>query len=97
MARTLVAVNSQGRLTLPVDVRRRLGIDEGTQLEVSVANDTVQLRRAQLVPHEDRWAYSPAALASLKRALDDVRAGRVYRLGARDLESGNYPRRRRRR
>ncbi len=97
MARTLVAVNRQGRLTLPVDVRRRLGIAEGTQLEVNVEHDTVQLRRTQLVPHGDRWAYSPAAVASLKRALADVRAGRVYRLGARDLESGTYPRRRRRR
>src|SRR5919198_5484886 len=97
MARRLVAVNKQGRLTLPVDVRRRLGIGEGTQLEVSVDRDAVQLRPADVIPAEDRWAYRPAAIASLKRALADVRAGRVYSVGPRDLETGNYPRRRRRR
>jgi AbrB family looped-hinge helix DNA binding protein len=97
MARTLIAVNRQGRVTLPADVRRRLGIGEGSQLEVSVEDDAVRLRRAEVISGEDRWAYRPAAVASLKRALADIRAGRVYELGPRDLESGRYPRRRRRR
>jgi AbrB family looped-hinge helix DNA binding protein len=34
--RTFVAVNRQGRLTLPADIRRHLGIGEGSQLEVRV-------------------------------------------------------------
>jgi len=96
MARSVVAVNRQGRITLPVDVRRRLGIGEGTQLEVKVDSDTVRLRRASLIPDEDRWAYTPAAIASLKRALADVKAGRVFELSAGTLETGKYPRRRRR-
>jgi AbrB family looped-hinge helix DNA binding protein len=96
MARSVVAVNRQGRITLPVDVRRRLSITEGTQLEVKVESNTVQLRRASIIPDEDRWAYTPAAIASLTRALADVKAGRVFELSARDLESGKYPRRRRR-
>lgn len=96
MVRTLVAVNKQGRVTLPVDVRRRLGISEGTQLEVKVEDDAVRLRPADVIPAEDRWAYTPAAIASLKRALADIKAGRVYRLSPRDLETGNYPRRRKR-
>src|SRR5437879_5684933 len=89
MARSVVAVNRQGRITLPVDVRRRLGITEGTQLEVKVESNTVQLRRASVIPDEDRWAYTPAAIASLRRALADVKAGRVFELGeraARDRE-----------
>ena len=96
MARTLVAVNKQGRVTLPVDVRRHLGITEATQLEVKVENDAVQLRPVDMIPAEDRWAYTPAAIASLKRALADVKAGRVYRVSPRDLETGKYPKRRKR-
>ena len=96
MARSVVAVNRQGRITLPVDVRRRLSITEGTQLEVKVENNTVQLRRASVIPDEDRWAYTPAGPASLTRALADVKASRVFELSARDLEAGKYPKRRRR-
>jgi hypothetical protein len=57
----------------------------------------VQLRRASVIPDEDRWAYTPAAIASLTRALADVKAGRVFELSPRDLETGKYPRRRRQR
>ena len=92
----MVAVNPQGRITLPVHVRRQLGLSEGTQLEVRVEGNTLQLRRATLIPDEDRWAYAPAAIASLKRALSDMKAGLVYELGPADLESGRYPRTRRR-
>src|SRR6266568_3504948 len=96
MARTIVAVNKQGRLTLPVDVRRELGIGEGSQLEVRVENRGVRLDPTYVIPHEDRWAYTPAAIASLKRALADVKAGRVFELSPRELETGKYPKRRRR-
>ncbi len=92
MARSLVAVNRQGRLTLPADVRRRLGIAEGTQLEVRVRDSAVELRPATVVPAEDRWAYTAEALASLRRALADIKAGRVYRLTEKQLLSGRIPR-----
>ena len=96
MARSVVAVNRQGRITLPVDVRRRLGIAGGTHLEVKVEGNTVRLRRVSRIPDEDLWAYTPAAIASLKRALADVKAGRVFELNPRDLETGKDPMPRRR-
>lgn len=96
MARSIVAVNKQGRLTLPVDVRRKLGIGEGTQLEVKVENSAVRLRPAFVIPDEDRWAYTPQALASLKRALADAKAGRTSELTeAQLLRAGRRVKRRR--
>lgn len=94
MSRTLVAVNHQGRLTLPAAVRRQLGISEGTQLEVSVQDHEVTLRPATVIPAEDRWAYTPEAIASLKRALSDVKAGYVFQLTEDELLKGKYPKRR---
>jgi AbrB family looped-hinge helix DNA binding protein len=91
MARTLVAVNKQGRLTLPVAVRRRLGLGDGSQLEVRVERDVVELRPAAVIRAEDRWAYTREALASLNRAIADIKAGRIYKVSARDLERGSYP------
>lgn len=93
MARTLVAVNRQGRLTLPADVRRLLGIGEGSQLEVRVLDRSIELRPTALVPEEDRWAYTPEALASLKRALSDIKAGYVFELSEEELMRGDYPKR----
>jgi AbrB family looped-hinge helix DNA binding protein len=93
MPRTLVAVNRQGRLTLPADVRRRLGIGEGSQLEVRVQDRSIELRPTAVVPEEDRWAYTSEALASLKRALSDIKAGYVFELSETDLLRGKYPKR----
>jgi AbrB family looped-hinge helix DNA binding protein len=91
MSRTLVAVNHQGRLTLPAAVRRQLGIGDGTQLEVSVKDHEVTLRPATVIPAEDRWAYTPEVLASLQRSLADVKAGYVFQLTEDELLSGKYP------
>jgi AbrB family looped-hinge helix DNA binding protein len=93
MARTLVAVNRQGRLTLPAEVRRLLGIGEGSQLEVRVQDRSIELRPTAVVPEEDRWAYTPEALASLKRALSDIKAGYVFQLSEEELMRGKYPKR----
>lgn len=86
-------MNRQGRLTLPADVRRHLGIGEGSQLEVRVQDRTIELRPTAVVPEEDRWAYTPEALASLKRALSDIKAGYVFELSEKDLLRGRYPKR----
>lgn len=96
MARTLVAVNAQGRVTLPADVRRRLHLSDGSQLEVAIEQDRVTLRPAKVIPAEDAWAYTPENLAGIRRALEDIRAGRVYSgLTEEDLLKGRFPRRKR--
>lgn len=85
MARTLVVVNPQGRITLPADMRKKLRLASGSQLEVGVEGDRITLRPARVVPAEDAWAYGREELAGIRRALEDVKAGRVYRLGAAEL------------
>ena len=37
-------ISSKGQVTVPVDVRRRLGLKEGDQVEFSYENGTVVLR-----------------------------------------------------
>ena len=94
MARTTVAVNAQGRVTLPADARRRLGLADGAQLEVRVEGNEIRLRPARLVVAEDAWAYAPESLRSIKRSLADIAAGRVYELTPAELERGASHRRR---
>ena len=85
MPRTTVALNAQGRLTLPADVRRKLGLREGSQLEVAIDDDKITLRPARVVVAEDAWAYTADHLESVRRALADIREGRVYRLSEAQL------------
>ena len=88
MARTTVAVNAQGRITLPADARRRLGLADGAQLEVRVEENEIRLRPARVVVAEDAWAYTLESLASIKLSLADIAAGRVFALTTEDLERG---------
>ncbi len=88
-----MAVNAQGRVTLPVDVRKQLHLTEGDQLEVALENDLITLRPTRVVAAEDAWAYTAESLRSIRRALADVRAGRVYQVTEEDLLAGRVPRR----
>ncbi len=100
MGRSLVAINAQGRVTLPVEVRRRLRLSEGDQLEVAVEDDRITLRPARVLVAEDAWAYTAENIAGIRRALEDVREGRVLQLTYEDLDkivdTGKTPRRPRR-
>lgn len=54
---------------------------------------SIELRPTAVVPEEDRWAYTPEALGSLKRALADIKAGYVFELSEEELLRGKYPKR----
>lgn len=88
-----MAVNAQGRVTLPADARRKLHLAEGDRLEVVVGDDHITLRPARVVVSEDAWAYTSESLGSIRRALDDIREGRVHQLSEDDLVRGRYARR----
>lgn len=88
MVRSTVAVNGQGRITLPADARRSLGLTAGAELEVRVEENEIRLRPARMVIAEDAWAYTPDSLASIKRSLEDIAAGRVFALTTAELERG---------
>lgn len=84
-----VTVSSSGRLTLPTEVRRLIGLEGETEMEVEVdeASDAVILRPAVLLRREDAWAYTPEHRDLLARAHRDSREGRVRELSEGDLEA----------
>lgn len=77
MRSTAVAMNAQGRLTVPAEARKALGLVGEAQFEAEVRDDGLLLRPAVLVPREDAWAYTPAHRALLAQALEDSAQGRV--------------------
>ncbi len=77
-----VTISGSGRLTLPTEVRRALGLQGETEMEVEIDadNDAVILRPAVVLRREDAWAYTPEHRDLLARAHDDSKAGRVRKL-----------------
>lgn len=86
MSRT-ISMSPNGRLTLPSEARRALGLDGATEFEVEVdaENDVLVLRPALLLRREDAWAYTAEHRALLARAHADSREGRVRRMTEEDL------------
>ena len=82
MAIRLVSMNKAGRITLPVETRRALGLDGEAEFEVEVDSDSdaLILRPALVLRREDAWAYTPKHRKLLSRAHADSRAGRVRRV-----------------
>ena len=82
-----VTISGDGRLTLPIESRRALGIDGETELELELdlEHDVLLLRPVIVLRREDAWAYTPEHRALLARAHANSRHGRVRALSEDDL------------
>ena len=74
----VVEVGRAGRMTLPAEVRKQLGLEEGARLAVELRDGVIQLHPVPVIPRDDAWAYTSEHRALLARALDDVRQGRLH-------------------
>jgi AbrB family looped-hinge helix DNA binding protein len=81
-----VTMSPNGRLTLPADVRRKLGLTGETEFDVEVSDrGSVTLRPVVVLPRDDAWAYTAEHLANVANGLADIREGRVRQLSEDDL------------
>jgi bifunctional DNA-binding transcriptional regulator/antitoxin component of YhaV-PrlF toxin-antitoxin module len=78
---------SGGRLTVPADVRKALGLesDQTFEVEASTDEDAIILRPAAVLRREDAWAYTDAHRELLARAHADSREGRVRKMSPDEL------------
>ena len=61
-----VTMDSEGRLTVPLEVRQALDVDGETHFAYQVVDDRLILYP---IPEEDRWLYTPEHIARVKKAL----------------------------
>ena len=81
-----ITMSPNGRLTLPAEVRQRLGLEGETEFDVELTErGSVTLRPVVVIPRDDAWAYAAEHLAAVARALSDIREGRVRQLADGDL------------
>jgi AbrB family looped-hinge helix DNA binding protein len=77
MAKT-ITMSREGRLTVPAEARRALGLHDETEFEFEVDEDgdALLLRPVVRMSRRDSWADSPEHRARLSKALDSADAGR---------------------
>ena len=81
-----ITMSPNGRLTLPAEVRQRLGLEGETEFDVEVTErGSVTLRPVVVIPRDDAWDYAAEHLAAVARALSDIREGRLRQLADDDL------------
>jgi bifunctional DNA-binding transcriptional regulator/antitoxin component of YhaV-PrlF toxin-antitoxin module len=85
MRSTAVAMNAQGRLTVPAEARKAMGLLGEAQFQAEVHDEGLLLRPAVLVPREDAWAYTSEHRNLLARAREDAARDRARELSEDEL------------
>lgn len=78
----LTRVTRHGQITLPSDVRRGLGIEEGDLIQVEIAGDRIMLTPKRLVDKSQAYFWTREWQAAEAEAEADIRAGRVRRFAS---------------
>ncbi len=82
-------MSETGRITLPAAVRKLMRLEPNQELEIEVSEDgdELLLRPMVSIPREDAWAYTPEHRESIRRANEDIAAGRVRQMTEDDLRA----------
>jgi AbrB family looped-hinge helix DNA binding protein len=78
MAKT-ITMSREGRLTIPAEARRALGLHDETEFEfeVDAEGDVLRLRPVVRVSRRDTWANAPEHQERLRHALASSDANRL--------------------
>jgi AbrB family looped-hinge helix DNA binding protein len=73
----LIRVKQKAQITLPSEIRRALGIEEGDYLEAEVEGNRVVLTPKTIIPKLPPVTLSERGEEMLREAFEDVEAGRT--------------------
>jgi AbrB family looped-hinge helix DNA binding protein len=74
----LIQVRKKAQLTLPLSVRRKLGVEEGDFMDVQVRDGEIVLKVKKLVDKKQAWFWTKRWQQGEKAAEEDIKSGRVY-------------------
>jgi len=75
----LIQIRRKAQLTLPLSVRRELGIEEGDYMDVQVRNGEIILKIKKLIDKDQAWFWTERWQKGEKEAEEDILAGRIRR------------------
>jgi antitoxin MazE len=75
----LIQLRKKAQLTLPLSVRKELGVEEGDYLDVQVRDGEIVLKLKKLVDKDQAWFWTKRWQQGEEEAEKDIHAGRVHR------------------
>ena len=80
----LSKVTRNGQITLPATIRRKLGIEEGDVVEMSIEDEKVVLAPKKLVDKSQAYFWTKKWQDAEKQAEEDISSGRIKSFGSVD-------------
>lgn len=78
----IVRLEHTGQVTIPDEVRKILGWEEGDYLDIALKEEIVILKKTEMVSEteedDESWFLSEEWQKSHRKALKDIEEGRVY-------------------
>ena len=68
----MTQINSQGQITIPSDIQQQLGLLPGTEIEIEVVGETVQLRRKEIEHRGSRLLAAMRGKATNRLSTQDI-------------------------
>jgi antitoxin MazE len=72
----LIQLKTKAQITLPVKMRRKLGIKQGDYLEATLQGEKIILTPIKAVDRSEAWFWSKEWQEGERRADEDLKAGR---------------------
>lgn len=77
-------VTRNGQITLPVNVRRHMGIEEGDLIKIEVIDDKAVLVPQKLVDKNQAYFWSEKWQENEKKADEDIKSGYIKTFDSAD-------------
>jgi AbrB family looped-hinge helix DNA binding protein len=74
----LVQIRKKAQLTLPLSIRRKLGIEEGDFMDIHVKDDEIVMRPKKLIDKDQAWFWTQRWQEGEKEVEEDYKSGRFY-------------------
>lgn len=75
----VIQLRKKAQLTLPLTVRKQLGIEEGDFVDIQVKDNKMIMTLKKVIDKEQAWFWTKRWQEGEKEAEADIKAGRVYK------------------
>jgi AbrB family looped-hinge helix DNA binding protein len=73
-------VRTKGQITIPIEIRKAVHLEEGDPVEVELVEDGILLRPQKVIDATQAWFWSPEWQESIRRSAEQVAAGEAKML-----------------
>ena len=70
-------VRTKGQITIPIEIRKAIHLEEGDPVEVELVEEGILLRPQKVIDATQAWFWTPEWQESIRRSAEQVAAGKA--------------------